>query len=39
MEHWSRVLADETVIKKTVLFEGQVGGNVVSFEKSARKYY
>jgi RimJ/RimL family protein N-acetyltransferase len=26
MEHWARVLADETIIKKTVLFDGQVAG-------------
>jgi RimJ/RimL family protein N-acetyltransferase len=37
MEHWAKVLADETVIKKTVLFEGQVAGNVVSFEKSGKR--
>jgi RimJ/RimL family protein N-acetyltransferase len=37
MEHWSKVLADQTVIKKTVVFEGQVAGNVVSFEKAGRR--
>lgn len=38
MEHWAaKVLADETVIKKTVLFEGQVAGNVVSFETSGKR--
>jgi len=29
--HWTRVLADESVTKKTILFDGQVAGNVVGF--------
>jgi RimJ/RimL family protein N-acetyltransferase len=38
MEHWTaRVLGDETVIKKTVLFEGEVAGNVVSFERAGKR--
>jgi RimJ/RimL family protein N-acetyltransferase len=33
MEHWkTRVLGDETVIAKTVLCDGQVAGNIVSFQ-------
>jgi RimJ/RimL family protein N-acetyltransferase len=31
MARWSKILADETVFKRTILFEGQVAGNVVSF--------
>jgi RimJ/RimL family protein N-acetyltransferase/quercetin dioxygenase-like cupin family protein len=31
MAHWNRVLEDETVVKMTVLYEGGVAGNVVSF--------
>lgn len=33
MAHWTRILADETIIKKTILFEGQVAGNIVGFEQ------
>jgi hypothetical protein len=32
--HWTKLLADETVIKKTILVDRQVAGNVVSFEQS-----
>jgi RimJ/RimL family protein N-acetyltransferase len=32
-EHWARVLADETVIKKTILLDGRVAGNVVCWEQ------
>lgn len=31
MAHWQRIMADETNILRTILFEGQVVGNVVSF--------
>ncbi len=31
MAHWAKILADETVITKTILFDGQVAGNVVSW--------
>ncbi|MGH2528183.1 MAG: GNAT family N-acetyltransferase [Actinomycetota bacterium] len=31
--HWTKILGDDTVTKKTVLFDGQVAGNVVSFER------
>ena len=35
MEHWmKKVLGDDTVTKKTILFEGQVVGNIVGFEMS-----
>lgn len=33
MAHWARILGDETIIKRTILFDGQVAGNVVSFEQ------
>jgi RimJ/RimL family protein N-acetyltransferase len=35
--HWTKILADETVIKKTVLFDGRVAGNVVSFEQECER--
>ena len=37
MAHWTRILADETVIKKTILFDGRVAGNVVSFVQSGQR--
>jgi RimJ/RimL family protein N-acetyltransferase len=33
--HWARILADETITKKTVLFDGRVAGNVVSYVNEA----
>ncbi len=35
--HWNRILGDDTITKKTVLFDGQVAGNVVSFEQNGRR--
>ena len=32
MAHWARILSDETTTKQTILFDGQVAGNVVCFE-------
>ena len=34
MAHWAKILADATVIARTILFDGQVAGNIVSFEQS-----
>ena len=33
MAHWARIMADNTVVLKTILFDGHVAGNVVSFER------
>jgi RimJ/RimL family protein N-acetyltransferase len=33
LAHWTKILADQTVVKKTILFDGQVAGSVVSFER------
>jgi RimJ/RimL family protein N-acetyltransferase len=35
MAHWTRVLADETIPKKTVLVDGRVAGNIVSYVNDA----
>lgn len=35
--HWTRLLGDETVITKTIVFDGEVAGNVVSFERAGRR--
>lgn len=31
-EHWAKILGNEAIIKKTILYEGQVAGNILSFE-------
>jgi RimJ/RimL family protein N-acetyltransferase len=31
--HWIKILSDDTITKKTILFEGQVMGHVASFEQ------
>jgi RimJ/RimL family protein N-acetyltransferase len=36
-EHWTRILADDTVRIRTVLVDGQVAGNVLSFERGGRR--
>jgi len=32
MAHWAKILADNSNIIKTILFDGHVAGNIVSFE-------
>lgn len=32
MTHWHKILRDETIIKKTISLDGQVVGNIVSFQ-------
>lgn len=34
--HWQRILADETVVIKTILCNGQVAGNVSSYEEEGK---
>ena len=34
MVHWARILADGSNVIRTILFEGRVAGNIVSFEQS-----
>jgi RimJ/RimL family protein N-acetyltransferase len=36
LAHWHRILTNETVILKTILFNGQVAGSVSSFEEQGR---
>jgi RimJ/RimL family protein N-acetyltransferase len=35
--HWARILEDETVIKRTVLVDGRVAGNVVCFDQAGER--
>ena len=37
LAHWGRILADPQVTARTIQFEGQVAGNIVSFERSGRR--
>jgi RimJ/RimL family protein N-acetyltransferase len=34
--HWEKILADESVTKKTVVFDGHVAGNIVSWQQSGQ---
>jgi len=34
MQHWTKIMADPSNILKTILFDGQVAGNIVSWENS-----
>ena len=33
MAHWAKIMADESVQLKTILFNGEVAGNIVCFEQ------
>jgi RimJ/RimL family protein N-acetyltransferase len=35
--HWERMLGDESLYKKTIVFEGQVAGNIGSWEQDGRR--
>src|SRR5579863_131613 len=35
MAHWARILSDQTITTRTILFEGRVVGYVSSYEESA----
>ncbi len=35
--HWTKILGDATVVKKAILFDGSVAGNVVSWEQSGER--
>ena len=37
MAHWNRVLEDESAFQKTILFDGEVAGNIVSFVNSGER--
>lgn len=36
MAHWKRILAEPTVIVKTIVFDGRVAGSVLSYEESGK---
>ena len=37
MAHWRKIMGDETVRLRTILCDGRVAGNVVSFEQSGER--
>jgi RimJ/RimL family protein N-acetyltransferase len=37
MAHWAKILGDETVITNTILFDGRVAGNIVSWLGSGQR--
>ena len=37
MVHWTMILGDDTVTKRTILFRGRPAGNIVCFEQSGRR--
>jgi RimJ/RimL family protein N-acetyltransferase len=37
MAHWKKLLSDDTKIKKTILCNGQVAGNIGSWEQSCKQ--
>lgn len=37
MAHWTRILADKAVPVKTILIDGHVAGNVVTWERHSRR--
>jgi RimJ/RimL family protein N-acetyltransferase len=37
MAHWAKILADENVATKTIIVDGEVAGNVVSWVKGDRR--
>jgi RimJ/RimL family protein N-acetyltransferase len=37
MAHWAKILNDETIVKRTIVFQGQAAGNVVSFVQDDRR--
>jgi RimJ/RimL family protein N-acetyltransferase len=37
MTHWTKIMADKTLIAMTVLFNGQVAGNIVCWEQEGQR--
>lgn len=35
--HWAKILADETLVTKTILFDGAVAGHVACFERDGKR--
>ena len=37
MQHWTRIMADNTNTLKTIVFNGQVAGNIMSWDQDDRR--
>ena len=37
MAHWSKIMRDPTVVTRTILFDGRVAGNIVSWEENGER--
>ncbi len=37
MAHWKKIMADDTVRLRTIVYQGRIAGNVVSFEQSGER--
>ena len=37
MAHWTKIMMDETAILKTIIFDGQVAGSIVSWETAGER--
>ena len=35
--HWQKILANDAVTKKTILYEGEVAGNIVTFDRDGKR--
>jgi RimJ/RimL family protein N-acetyltransferase len=35
--HWAKVMTDSTILKKTIISDGSVAGNVVSFQQGGQR--
>jgi RimJ/RimL family protein N-acetyltransferase len=35
--HWRKILADEKVTTKTIVFEGEIAGNILAFERDGKR--
>lgn len=36
-EHWAKILADDAVLIRTIVVDGEVAGNVLSFDRDGRR--
>ncbi len=37
MAHWAKIMNDQTITLKTILYDGQVAGNIVSWEQAGER--
>ena len=36
-EHWAKIMADDAVLKKTIVADGQIAGNIASFMRDGKR--